>query len=67
MNEYIIGIIYAIDILCNITLIFLWINLYDKFKWNIPIKKSLRIIFIIALLGTIFIPSKETMEILINT
>ena len=65
MNEYLIGVIHAIDLLCNYWLILLvWLYLYHYKEIN-GTRKLWTILLIIALLGVIFIPSKETLEILL--
>ena len=66
MIEYIIGVVFAINILCNFGLIFSWIALYDLYKNKIYIRKPYKVVFIISLLGVIFIPSRETLEILLK-
>jgi len=65
MIEYIIGVIHAIDILCNLGLLltlYAW-NEVSKAKWTL--NKTFYIVLIVCLLGIIFIPSKETLEILL--
>jgi len=66
MTEYIIWVIYAIDMLCNfwfILMLFVWNKiLEEKLKPN----KFFYLLIIIFILGIIFIPNKETLYILLK-
>ncbi|MDK4689751.1 hypothetical protein [Kingella negevensis] len=73
MKTWLIEIIHNIDILCNIIIFTVlayklsYIHAYRKYKVEPILNKTdllIRRIWYIALVGLIFIPSKETLQII---
>ena len=65
MKIWLIEVIHNIDVLCNIVfwfvLAFVWIGYIRSGRQNMMISSRLFKIWLIALIGVIFIPSKEAM------
>lgn len=67
LNEYIIQVIYGFDVLCNI-IFFIWTYLIATdwkgliYNYIREIKVVFWRIYLIGLLGVLFIPSKEILE-----